>query len=340
MSDIDNTLLGHRSRAAFIVGEDIMTGQDCSIFEGRSDVKFYARFIEGDVEHPERSCEFVKGRDNVEDGILAYSNALKVKQKYRKPYAKMSFCIDRDYDPFLHKRVYNEDFVHYQMWDKGADKFAGSNDLEGFIFSTKSINYVIKHFGVSDKKMGACKKSVIRAASYVGVLRIANKIVQGDSTEPVLSYERKEIGPSWFMALDFFSCGDCTIDFDGEKFLPFAKKYLLPKEESNPTYEGISRVFAEAERLLADGFEPGLRYCRGHDLMELLYALLCECGGDRAPESWNDFDAAVFLLPPFPSKERSDLLDRLAASPIYRDFNEGVFRRIRLGEIKQRLGLE
>ncbi|MCQ2088905.1 MAG: hypothetical protein MJY93_01525 [Fibrobacter sp.] len=331
-----DTLLYRKGRAAFVVGELLMRNKSATIFEGSTDIKFYSRFIENDPEKPTRMCCHAKGRPNVENGISIYRDALEGAKEngYKEGYTGVSFCLDRDYDVFLKKDVIKDQFVHYQMWRKEGDPLAGYNDLEGFLYKTKALASVLKHFGIDAKYARDYRDAMVEACSYIGVFRIANRMIQGEKPSPVLLNNHSgELDVEWFLSNEFIKIDKRSVEIDGENFYDVVSAKILKENILEERVPAITEALIAAKKLLADDFEPGLRYCRGHDLSEVLFALLLketEC--ESYPSSIGDVETVLYELPPHPSDERNNVLSLVQGYPISKDFDKKIFEEYLQGK--------
>lgn len=107
------TLDGTRKTSAWRVNECLFRNKSACIFEGESDVVFYKPLIdEGSLKS--RKCFFGCGKNDVIKGVKYYKKAL---EEQGPLGIDLFFCVDRDFDKLLDKKVAQEDCLFYQIWD-------------------------------------------------------------------------------------------------------------------------------------------------------------------------------------------------------------------------------
>lgn len=336
----EKTLVYYRDNCVFMVGAAMMTNRSCSVFEGSTDVDYYRDLIEVDVKNPKRFCLYAKGKKNVESGIETYRNALKGNPEYDpgKPYAKFSFCLDRDFDVRLKKSLYEDDFVYYQMWRVENGALQGFNDIEGFLMSTPALDYVVKYYGLDSKFVKRCRSAVLKAASCVGVFKIANRMVQGEDEYPVLTNGHKgEIDVNWFCKNKLFKFTPGDIEVDLKNLLSNVAALLRPPYARNERDLRLMQVFDYAKDIIAENSEDGMllpsyELCRGHDMTELLHGmLLCNTKCTSWPDTVEDLEKVLRTLPPRGNKAREGILTELGKYPIRKDFDPRTYEQFLQG---------
>lgn len=317
------------SNSAFMsVGYCLQFHKNCSFFEGESDVGFYKPFIHDEKSSNSRFCQYLKGRGNVESGIRVYQKFLSTVPSGMEPHTKLTFCLDGDFDRLQGKNFQEEWFIYYQLWRKKNDAWLGYNDLECFLVDTKVFGYVLTNvYGVPADKVDAYRKEIVNAASCIGAFRYAcRQLFRKGDEEPIFcDGDHDEMGASFFYERDWIAVGCEKISVVSD-VLDQVKDWFLPKDKTCEQYGRVMEGIRLAGEIMKE--PASLKYCRGHDLTELLYYLLWETV-EEGPQNSMEIEKNLYALPPETAMEvRRDLVGKLVDYPIYNDFDKNLVKTI------------
>jgi|GEM_PF-4617186 len=312
-----------RTNSGFMnVGLCLRNRVDCSFFEGESDADFYKPFIYDKTAVRPRICQYLNGRDKVESAIQTYRNFLKTVPAGGEPHTKLSFCLDGDYDRLMGKAFEEDRFIYYQLWRKSNGSWLGYNDLECFLVDTKIFGHVLKgEYGVPLEMVDVYRREIIKAASCIGAFRYACRTLfkEGDDEPVFCDGNHDEMDATFFCQRGWIEidCGRIVIVSD---LLEQVKNWFLPKDSACEQYKRVLEGIRLAGEILNQPAD--IKYCRGHDLTELLYFLLWETV-ERGPKNPKEIEKSLYALPSENAMEvRRDLVGKLMDFPIYADFDK------------------